>query len=124
MKKLSRIFAVCFLLVGCTPDLVIKPDKLKDAVLGQSYYDEVIITGGPRPILDGSFDYTIKPDNSGIDLYLIDVDAPFNHIIVKGIPNTSQDITIHLLGEASIRDPLYSAKKLDKTYVIKVKEAE
>ncbi|MFD1259851.1 hypothetical protein [Entomomonas asaccharolytica] len=124
MKKLTSIFVISFLLIGCTPRLVITPDKLMDALLGQPYHDEIIISVGSGPVSPASFDYSIKPNNSGLELYSYSVDDQFNHFVVKGIPNTLDDIVIHMTGETELRSPFYSPKEFNKTYVIKVKEKE
>lgn len=128
LHKMRKVYfitlTVLFLIIGCTPELIIKPDKLVDATQGQTYYEEIKITGGAGPISPASFDYSINPKNSGLEMYLSDADSQFNHLIIKGIPNISKDIVIHIVGETVVRQPFYSPKSFDKTYVIKVKKAD
>lgn len=62
MKKLTSIFVIGFLLIGCTSKVIITPDKLPDAVVGKPYYIEIQIKGG-TPV--ASLKWEALPINNG-----------------------------------------------------------
>lgn len=123
--RLNLLVVITYILVGCTPQLTIIPDKLNDATLGHPYYAEIKIQGGSGPVSSGSFDYLIKPENSGLELDFFDpqnTPVEFNHFIVKGIPTTLEDISIYIKGATIVSIPWHSSIEFDKTYVVKVRE--
>ena len=127
MKKLSRIFAVCFLLVGCTSKVIITPDTLPDAKFEQSYYAKIEIKGGSGPVSARGLNYSITPINSGIELDVCEPEDKtfftFNCFIVKGIPKISNNITLKISG-GMMGTMFLGNTEFNKTYVIKVKEAD
>ncbi len=125
MRKISTIFAVYFLLVGCTSKVIITPDKLPDAVVDKSYYAEIKISGGSGPISGGGFDLRIYPDNSGLEVIFPEINgrADYNNIAIQGVPIIVGNITITIKGDM-IPTGWNASSEFDKDYVIKVKEAE
>ena len=123
MKKLSRIFAVCFLLVGCTSKVIITPDKLPDAIVGQSYSVEIDINGGSGPVTASGFESSITPNVLWLEVNE-KKDNFYNSFIIHGTPRTTDDITVRVKGYMIQTTPFGSSSEFDKTYVIKVKEKE
>ncbi|MFD1259853.1 hypothetical protein [Entomomonas asaccharolytica] len=127
MKKLSRIFAVCFLLVGCISKVTITPDKLPEAKLEQPYYAKIEIKGGSGPVSAGGLSYSITPIDSGIELDVCDPEDKtfftYNCFIVKGIPKILHNITLTIKGDM-VGTMYMGSSEFDKTYVIKVKDAD
>ncbi|UYZ82575.1 hypothetical protein MTZ49_08065 [Entomomonas sp. E2T0] len=128
MKNLSIIFAVCFLLIGCTSSkVVITPDELPEANFKQPYYAKFEIKGGSGPVSAGGLSYSMTPVNSGIELDICDPDDKtfftYNCFIVKGIPKISQNITLKIKGDM-VGTMYMGSSEFNKTYIIKVKESE
>lgn len=126
MKKISIIFAVYFLLVGCTSKVIITPDKLPDAVIGNYYYERIDISRGSGPISAVSFYYHITPENSGLEIIFPEINgvSEYNNIAVQGLPKLLEDITVRVKG-AMIPVSLFGgSSEFDKTYIIKVKESK
>ncbi len=126
MKKLTSILVIGFLLIGCTPRVVITPDKLPDAVIGNYYYERIDISRGSGPISAGSFYYHITPENSGLEIIFPEINgvSEYNNMAVQGVPKLLEEITVRVKG-AMIPVSLFGgSSEFDKTYAIKVKERE
>ena len=120
MKKLTSILVIGFLLIGCTPRVVITPDKLPDAIIGKLYYTEIEISGGSGPV--SYIDSVITPDvlvvQSNPNKSLND-----NQFIIVGKPVSTETIIVKIRG-GMISTGWKATSDFEKTYVIKVKEAE
>lgn len=123
MKRLSILCLISFLLIGCTPKVIISPDKLPDAVVGEIYYKEIEISGGTGRVLSGRVKSIITP-------YVLSVErnpktgyGDYNRLIIHGKPMTTETITVKITGDMA---PSFfnTEPKFEKTYVIKVKEKE
>ncbi len=122
MKKLTFIFVIGFLLVGCTSKVIITPDKLPDAVVGEQYYAEIEINGGSGPV-SGGLKRDITSDYIWVEPNPKKEGRFYNSLIIHGIPKTTEDIIVKIQGEM-IPTLFLGSAKFEKTYVIKVKEAE
>lgn len=113
-----------FLVVACTPKTSFSPKELPIAKLGQPYYAEIEIHSAPGPVMKETFGYLIKPDNSGLDLKPLDVTAafPYNNLKVEGTPNVVGDVIIQFGG--ATYGTSSAGGNFDKTYIIKVENAE
>lgn len=121
MKKLSTIFAVYFLLIGCTSKVIITPDKLPDAVVGKPYYIEIQIKGG-TPVT--SFKWEALPINNGFFVKTIEKEGfgEKNFLKIYGTPVEAVNTKITLYGFTY--GTSFVGEEFKKTYVIKVKERE
>ncbi|MFD1259831.1 hypothetical protein [Entomomonas asaccharolytica] len=121
MKKLTTIFIMGFLLLGCTPKVIIAPDKLPDAIVGELYYAEIEITGGTGRAT--SVNSVITPNVLFLEPNPKAGWGNYNKSIIVGKPITTETITVKITGDMAPSffnmDP-----KFEKTYVIKVKERE
>lgn len=127
-KKLVIVFGIYFLLVGCIPPkVVITPDKLPDAVIGELYYAEIEINGGSGPVTTSGFKRVITPHVLWVQPnYEKDKreGSFYNSLTVQGIPKTTENITIKISGYMIPSGWSATTSKFEKTYVIKVKEKE
>ena len=126
LNKSVIIFAIYFSLIGCIPPkVIITPDKLPDAVIGTPYYTEIKITGGSGPISGSGFKLHIYPDNSGLEIIFPEINGrvKYNNMTIQGIPKTVENVTIIIKG-GMIPSGWRATSDFEKTYVIKVKEAE
>lgn len=118
MKKLTSIFVIGFLLIGCASKVIVMPDQLPDAVVGKPYYMEIQIKGGAvSPTILG----LVKSEN-GLVVEPIEKNVGYNTIKIYGKPLKAEDTTILIRG--STYGTMVPGTKFEKTYVIKVKEAE
>lgn len=122
--KILFYLLVSLLIIACTPKTSFSPKELPVARLGQSYYAEIKIHSAPGPVMKETFGYLIKPENSGLDLKPLDMSAnfPYNNLKIEGIPNTIGEVIIQFSG--STYGTSSSGSDFNKTYVVKVKEAE
>ncbi|MFD1259826.1 hypothetical protein [Entomomonas asaccharolytica] len=121
----TSIFILCFLLIGCTPKVMITPDKLPDAVVGELYYAEIEITGGSGPVTASGFKRIITPPVLWVEPnYEKDKreGSFYNSLTVKGIPKTTEDITIKISGYMIPSGWSTATSKFEKTYIIKVRD--
>lgn len=123
MKKLTFIFVIGFLLVGCTSKVIIIPDKLPDAIVGQPYSVEIDINGGSGPVTASGFESSITPNVLWLEVNE-KKDNFYNSFIIHGTPRTTDDITVRVKGYMIQTIPFGSSSEFDKTYIIKVKERE
>ncbi|UYZ82888.1 hypothetical protein MTZ49_09710 [Entomomonas sp. E2T0] len=128
MKKKIIIFYVniiilIMLLSSCTPKAVFTPDTLPNAIVGQNYYAEIDIAGGSGPVSAGGFEVSMKPDELWFEVNR-KKDNFYNSFIIHGIPKTPEDITIIIKGDMVPTGLFGSGTEFNKTYIIKVKEAE
>ncbi|UYZ82865.1 hypothetical protein MTZ49_09595 [Entomomonas sp. E2T0] len=121
MKKLGLILIVIFLLIGCTPKVIITPDKLPDAVVGELYYTEIEITGGTGRVT--SVNSVITPNVLFLEPNPKAGWGNYNKSIIIGKPETTELIMVKITGDMA---PSFfnSDPKFEKTYVIKVKESK
>ena len=112
----------CFIEVGdCDFTTTFTPDKLPVAKLGTLYEVEVEIKGGPGPVREGSFKYSIEPKNSGLVLVPSGEDTyPYNRLTIKGTPQTTKDISLKISG--STYGTSVPGHYFEKTFIIKVEE--
>ncbi|MFD1259827.1 hypothetical protein [Entomomonas asaccharolytica] len=116
------VFLLYFLLTGCTPKVMITPEILPDAIVGEPYYAEIEITGGTGRVK--SIGSVITPPNA---LFLqLNPKAGwgnYNKRIINGKPITNETIIVKITGDMA---PTFFNRKptFEKTFVIKVKERE
>lgn len=123
MKKLTSIFVIGFLLIGCTSKVIITPDKLPDAIVGQPYSVEIDISGGSGPVTASGFESSITPNVLWLEVNE-KKDNFYNSFIIHGTPRTTDDITVRVKGYMIQTTPFGSSSEFDKTYIIKVKESK
>lgn len=128
MKKKTIIFYIniiisILLLTGCTPQVVFTPDNLPNAIVGQPYSIEIDISGGSGPVTASGFESSITPNVLWLEVNE-KKDNFYNSFIIHGTPRTTDDITVKVKGYMIQTTPFGSSSEFDKTYVIKVKEAE
>lgn len=124
MKRLSIICVISFLLIGCiAPEVVFTPDKLPDAIVGELYYAEIEIDGGSGPVTAGGFKSTSTSNRLWVEVNPNKKGRFYNSLIVHGKPITTETITIKISGHM-IPSGWSATSDFEKTYVIKVKEAE
>ncbi|MFD1259829.1 hypothetical protein [Entomomonas asaccharolytica] len=123
MMRVS-IFILYFLLIGCTSSkIIITPDKLPDAIVGELYYAEIEISGETSRVLSGRVKSLIIPNVLVVQSNPKTGWGNDNQLIIYGKPITTETITVKITGDMAPSffnmDP-----KFEKTYVIKVKERE
>lgn len=120
MNKYLAILAA-LLLVSCTPNVKVTPNKLPDAYLNQPYTVDVVVTGGT--VINRSFssktsnnDFKIIPGirDSGQDNY--------NNLKINGIATTLEPINIYMYGETYGTN--FPGASFEQEYTIEVKVAE
>lgn len=125
--KIVLVILFYFIVSACAPRVTITPKELPEAKLEQPYYAKFVIKGGSGPVSAGGLSYSITPINSGIELDVCEPEDKtfftFNCFIVKGIPKISHDITLKIKGDM-MGTMFLGNTDFNKTYVIKVKEAE
>ncbi len=119
----TSIFALYFLLVGCAQKVIITPDILPDAVVGEIYYADIEINGGSGPISAGGFKSTSTSNRLWVEPNPKRKGGFYNSLIVHGKPMTTGTITIKISGDM-IPTGWRASSEFEKTYVIKVKEKE
>ncbi|MFD1259830.1 hypothetical protein [Entomomonas asaccharolytica] len=119
----TSIFILCFLLVGCTPKVIITPDKLPDAIVGELYYAEIEINGGSGPVTAGGFERIITPQVLWVEPNPNKQGRFYNSLIIRGRPTTTETITVKIKGDM-IPTLFLGEANFEKTYAIKVKEKE
>ena len=109
---------IAMLLVGCTANVKVTPNKLPDAYLNQPYTVDVVVTGGT--VINRSFssktsnnDFKIIPGvrDSGQDNY--------NNLKINGIATTLEPITIYMYGETYGTN--FPGAGFEQEYTIEVK---
>ena len=124
MKRLSILCLISFLLIGCTPSkVIITPDTLPDAIVGELYYAEIEINGGSGPVSAGGFKSTSTSNRLWVEPNPKRKGGFYNSLIVHGKPMTTETITIKISGDM-IPTGWRASSEFEKTYVIKVKEKE
>lgn len=122
--KILFYLLVSLLIIACTHKTYFSPNELPVARFGQSYYAEITIHSAPGPVIQESFKYLIKPENSGLVLKPLDTSAnfPYNNLKIVGIPNTIGEVIIQFGGTTC--GTSFPGRDFDKTYIIKVKGDE
>lgn len=123
MSIRKSIFILYFLLVGCAQKVIITPDILPDAVVGEIYYAEIEITGGSGPISGSRFEQHVYPENSGLEIIFPEINGrvEYNNMAVQGTPKTVENIKIKIKGDM-IPTGWHASSVFEKTYIIKVKQ--
>lgn len=123
--NLSIVIVLSYIsLMACTPKVIITPNELPDAKLGQPYYARISIEGGSGPISISSFRRSINPYGSGLEITFpnIEGDISYHNLAIQGIPTISENIFITIEG-AMIPTILFGgSSEFKKTYIIKVKQ--
>lgn len=128
MKNFSKKILLFFIsllyltLLGCTSDIKFYPNDLPIATVGQTYYVEIEIKGG-NPVAPRSFFTKIEPEN-GLKIEPINLDEAWshNHLKIFGTPRNTGNIKLIISGATYGTN--YKGSEFQKTYIIKVKEAE
>ena len=129
MKKLQYHFALIikFLLILplagclCMQKMEVLPKSLPNATVGTPYYAKIKVVGGR--VIDYSFYYDIKPENSGLELSIpsyFESHVSYNDLEVKGVPKVAGTISIELSGLTYVT--MCPGSKFNKTYIIKIEE--
>ena len=130
MKKLHYHFALLnklFLILPlagcfCMEKMEVLPKSLPNAKVGNPYYAKIEVWGGK--VIDYSFYYDIKPENSGLELSIpsyFESHVSYNDLEVKGIPKTAGTINIELIGD-TYGTMTCVGRDFKKVYNIKVEE--
>ena len=115
----TSIFILCFLLIGCTPKVMITPDKLPDAVVGELYYADIEITGGTSGVR--SIYSVITPNVLFLGSSPKTGSSDYNNLVIEGKPITTETITVKITGYTA--PTLFDTDaKFEKTYIIKVRD--
>ncbi|MFD1259828.1 hypothetical protein [Entomomonas asaccharolytica] len=118
------IFILCFLLVGCIPSkVIITPDTLPDAIVGELYYTEIEINGGSGPVTASGFQSTSTSNRLWVEVNPTKTARFYNSLIVHGKPINTETITVKIKGH-TIPTLFLGEASFEKTYVIKVKERQ
>ena len=120
MNKYLAILSA-LLLVGCTPNVKVTPNKLPEAYLNQSYQANIEITGGAvsdmtfyTKFSDSSFEITPSTAEGGYKDY--------NLLTVIGTPTTLEPVSVYIAG--STYGTNFPGKDFEKEYTIEVKNNE
>ena len=130
VKKLQYHFAQLtkFLLIlpltgcFCMQKMEVLPKSLPNAKVGNPYYAKIEVWGGK--VIDYSFYYDIKPENSGLELSIpsyFESHVSYNDLEVKGIPKAAGAINIELIGD-TYGTMTCVGRDFKKVYNIKVEE--
>lgn len=125
-SRLIIVFSLCFLLIGCIPPrVIISPNELPNGVVGKEYYVPITIDGGSGPISGSGFLRDIYPNGSGLEIVFPEVDGrvEYNNMAIQGTPKKVGNIKIIIKG-GMISSGWNAPSDFEKTYIIKVKEAE
>ena len=129
MKKLQHHFALLIKLLlvlpltgcFCMQKMEVLPKSLPNAKVGNPYYAKIEVWGGK--VIDYSFYYDIKPENSGLELSIpsyFESHVSYNDLEVKGVPKVAGTISIELSGLTYAT--MCPGSKFNKTYIIKIEE--
>ena len=129
MKKLQHHFVLLIKLLlvlpltgcFCMQKMEVLPKSLPNAKVGNPYYAKIEVWGGK--VIDYSFYYDIKPENSGLELSIpsyFESHVSYNDLEVKGVPKVAGTISIELSGLTYAT--MCPGSKFNKTYIIKVEE--
>ena len=129
MKKLQHHFVLLIKLLlvlpltgcFCMQKMEVLPKSLPNATVGNPYYARIKVWGGK--VIDYSFYYDIKPENSGLELSIpsyFESHVSYNDLEVKGVPKAAGTISIELSGLTYAT--MCPGSKFNKTYIIKVEE--
>ena len=130
MRKLQHHFVLLIKLLlvlpltgcFCMQKMEVLPKSLPNAKLGNPYYAKIEVWGGK--VIDYSFYYDIKPENSGLELSIpsyFESHVSYNDLEVKGIPKTAGTINIELIGD-TYGTMTCVGRDFKKVYNIKVEE--
>ena len=129
MKKLQHHFVLLIKLLlvlpltgcFCMQKMEVLPKSLPNATVGTPYYAKIKVVGGR--VIDYSFYYDIKPENSGLELSIpsyFESHVSYNDLKVKGVPKVAGTISIELSGLTY--GTMCPGSKFNKTYIIKIEE--
>ena len=129
MKKLQHHFVLLIKLLlvlpltgcFCMQKMEVLPKSLPNATVGTPYYAKIKVVGGS--VIDYSFYYDIKPENSGLELSIpsyFESHVSYNDLEVKGVPKVAGTISIELSGLTYVT--MCPGSKFNKTYIIKIEE--
>ena len=129
MKKLQHHFVLLIKLLlvlpltgcFCMQKMEVLPKSLPNATVGTPYYAKIKVVGGR--VIDYSFYYDIKPENSGLELSIpsyFESHVSYNDLEVMGVPKVAGTISIELSGLTY--GTMCPGSKFNKTYIIKIEE--
>ena len=129
MKKLQNHFVLLIKLLlvlpltgcFCMQKMEVLPKSLPNATVGTPYYAKIKVVGGR--VIDYSFYYDIKPENSGLELSIpsyFESHVSYNDLEVMGVPKVAGTISIELSGLTYAT--MCPGSKFNKTYIIKIEE--
>lgn len=129
MKTVTLICSLP-LISACTlhASFIPESDTLHNAVVGQPYFAEIHITGGPVASLDRrgreTFVGKLTPTNNGLYLQHCDKNNPSNNCVqVAGTPTESGIAKIRLAG-GLFGTNVAVGSGFDKTYTITIKQTD
>lgn len=115
--KLVTLGVPLLLMAGCGQEYTIEPESLPVAYVGQTYTQQLKITGGK--VSEQHFELTSNiPENHGVKIAPVDDIDGYNHIKIEGIPRYKGRYKIVVNAYFYGRGD----DKLNKTYEFIVKE--
>ena len=130
MKKLQNHFVLLIKLLlvlpltgcFCMQKMEVLPKSLPNATVGTPYHAKIKVVGGR--VIDYSFYYDIKPENSGLELSIpsyFESHVSYNDLEVKGLPKAAGTISIELSG-GTYGTMTCPGRDFKKIYMIKIDE--